>query len=63
MPGIASIMRYKQRSRLMNTTKAARQIIASHSSASSCSLPYPTPKIDTLDTNNTSHIKEDVQHR
>ncbi|XP_028178375.1 nuclear pore complex protein Nup153 isoform X1 [Ostrinia furnacalis] len=33
-PNIATILRLKQRSRLMDTTNAARQIIASHSSTS-----------------------------
>ena len=38
VPSIASILRLKKKSRLMDTTNAARQIIASHSSASN----YPT---------------------
>lgn len=38
VPSIASILRLKKKSRLMDTTNAARQIIASHSSASS----FPT---------------------
>ncbi|CAB3226154.1 unnamed protein product [Arctia plantaginis] len=63
VPGIASIMRYKQRSRLMNTTKAARQIIASHSSASSYPLPYPTPTINTSGTTTISDINQEVQPR
>ncbi|KAL4717859.1 hypothetical protein ACJJTC_001008 [Scirpophaga incertulas] len=37
VPNIASILRLKHRSRLMDTTRAARQIIASHSST----LSYP----------------------
>ncbi|KAL0851830.1 hypothetical protein ABMA28_000131 [Loxostege sticticalis] len=43
VPNIATILRLKQRSRLMDTTNAARQIIASHSSTSDYfSQPYPT---------------------
>ncbi|XP_053623754.1 nuclear pore complex protein Nup153-like isoform X2 [Plodia interpunctella] len=41
-PNVASILRLKQKSRLMNTTNAARQIIASHSSACHYS-PYASP--------------------
>ncbi|KAJ8737874.1 hypothetical protein PYW08_000469 [Mythimna loreyi] len=41
VPSIASILRLKKKSRLMDTTNAARQIIASHSSASNYPL-YPT---------------------
>ncbi|KAJ2954011.1 hypothetical protein O0L34_g2224 [Tuta absoluta] len=40
VPNIASILRLKQRSRLMDTTTAARQIIASHSSTVD-HVPYP----------------------
>ncbi|XP_013189358.1 nuclear pore complex protein Nup153 isoform X2 [Amyelois transitella] len=53
-PNIASILRLKQKSRLMNTTNAARQIIASHSSACHYS-PY------TLNPNRSSQV--DVESR
>ncbi|XP_037300079.1 nuclear pore complex protein Nup153 isoform X2 [Manduca sexta] len=41
IPGIASILRMKQKSRLMDTTSAARQLIASYSSATEYN-PYPS---------------------
>ncbi|XP_063633295.1 nuclear pore complex protein Nup153 [Cydia splendana] len=42
VPSIASILRLKQRSRLDDSTNAARQLVASHSSSSPDYLPYPT---------------------
>ncbi|XP_026760008.2 nuclear pore complex protein Nup153 [Galleria mellonella] len=43
VPSVASILRLRKRSRLMDTTNAARQILASHSSASS--YPYCRQKL------------------
>ncbi|XP_063546248.1 nuclear pore complex protein Nup153-like [Cydia strobilella] len=42
VPSIASILRLKQRSRLDDTTNAARQLVASHSSSSHNYSPYPS---------------------
>ncbi|CAK1588505.1 unnamed protein product [Parnassius mnemosyne] len=50
VPSIASILSLKQRSRLMDTTNTARQIIASHSSAVNYS-PYPKCSIQSESSN------------
>ncbi|XP_075991606.1 uncharacterized protein LOC142986792 isoform X2 [Anticarsia gemmatalis] len=55
VPGIAAIMRLKQRSRIMNSTKTARQIIASHSSATEYPMTYPSSNSTT--SNQTSQFK------
>ncbi|XP_026317217.1 nuclear pore complex protein Nup153 [Hyposmocoma kahamanoa] len=47
VPSIASILRVKQRSRLMDTTNAARQIIASHSSTMHDYTPNPSHNKNT----------------
>ncbi|XP_068618412.1 nuclear pore complex protein Nup153 isoform X2 [Battus philenor] len=47
VPSIASILTLKRKSRLMDTTKTARQLIASHSSTSSYPY-YPKPKTESL---------------
>ncbi|XP_050361415.1 nuclear pore complex protein Nup153-like isoform X2 [Nymphalis io] len=49
VPSLATILRIKQRSRLMDTTSAARQLIASHSSSTDfISYPAPTSPSNTL---------------
>ncbi|CAG5039375.1 unnamed protein product [Parnassius apollo] len=50
VPSIATILSLKQRSRLMDTTNTARQIIASHSSAANY-LPYPKCSIQSESSN------------
>ncbi|XP_048005466.1 nuclear pore complex protein Nup153 isoform X2 [Leguminivora glycinivorella] len=49
VPSIASILRLKQRSRLNDSTNAARQLVASHSSSSPDYLPYPSTSKNVRD--------------
>ncbi|XP_073956016.1 uncharacterized protein isoform X2 [Choristoneura fumiferana] len=61
---IASILRLKQRSRLNDTTNAARQLIASHSSTSPDYRPYPSAsKSDQKETDGSNKLTTKVKSR
>ncbi|CAH0716219.1 unnamed protein product, partial [Brenthis ino] len=60
VPGIASILKLKQSSRLMSTTSVARQIIASQSSSSNDTFP---PRPTRSSTPNISEDKNPLKMR
>ncbi|KAI5640369.1 hypothetical protein NE865_07294 [Phthorimaea operculella] len=67
VPSIASILRLKKRSRLMDTTTAARQLIASHSSTAD-TVPYPAfnthrEKEQTTETEPSNKLTTKVKSR
>ncbi|XP_046977069.1 nuclear pore complex protein Nup153 isoform X2 [Vanessa cardui] len=53
VPSIATILRLKQKSRLMDTTSAARQLMASHSSSPDF-MAYPAPTSQSNTSKETS---------
>ncbi|KAM3968467.1 uncharacterized protein ACR2FA_006743 [Aphomia sociella] len=66
VPAIASILRLKKRSRLIDTTNAARQIIASHSSATNYpayQLNPPDSQRDRTGTDNSKKITTKIKSR
>ncbi|RVE53109.1 hypothetical protein evm_002206 [Chilo suppressalis] len=64
VPDIVSVLRLKQKSRLMDTTNAARQIIASQSNTSDY-IPYPSKNTqrDQADTETSSKFTTKVKSR